>query len=579
MLNFAGILRSPDAAPLSEAAHAVQAAARAMRRSPNLPIRQIQAGALWLMVQGVQPARIQSDFLGGSSASDVTAVVGDPVVDCDDQSTVLERSVDFVSDALLAGHPSALKAANGTFAAVAWNARTKRLTLATDKIGGRGLYFKKEAGALLFATSLRLLRAMAEEPERLDEQGFAEGLFLGQPLGERTHFRSMRVLRPGEFLTCDGGAEVTRGTYADHAGVSRSNLSFDDAVGAIHQTFKRAVQRRLFANRQEAFLSGGMDSRAVVAALVDLGQQVRTFCTSFKGSLDDVVSQQVAARMGTQHLAWHRTAAERIRYALDPFAMYARDHFPPEADVVQSPRRLWSGDGGSVTMGHVYLTEAAVQLGAGPIDGDIVRRLFPSLSRRPTRQVSARRAAEWSDLATEGAVEELKALAHAPPDRRLFHFYMRNDQAKHLFHHFESIDRSEVELLTPFFDGDLVSLVSSLPIEFFMNHKLYNEWIKCFSCGAGDLYWQPYRGHLPSPHAPPEAIPDQWDQAWYAGPEVRASRQESLRGILSSSHPALDHYVDRRMLRVLGWLSRMGSSRYDYEFSYAQNVHQLLQMD
>ena len=136
----------------------------------------------------------------------------------------------------------------------------------------------------------------------------------------------------------------------------------------------------------------------------------------------------------------------------------------------------------------------------------------------------------------------------------------------------DSIDLSQVELLTPFFDSDLVTLVSSLPIAWCLDHRLYNRWITRFRCGAGDIYWQSYPGHLPSPHAKPAAANDQWGTDWYSDASVRRSYLGLARGLCARDDRLPFEYVSKAVLRAVMLLNRVGVARYNYEIAYARNI-------
>ena len=418
-----------------------------------------------------------------------------------------------------------------------------------------------------------LLHALSDGAWQADEQGLAETAFIGQPLGDRTCVASVRVLRPGSALVAEPSTGSRIVVYTNLSTTPRRQATQEDAIEWLHTTFRTAVRRRLDGDVQQAFLSGGLDSRAVVAGLVDLGKPVRTFCAAYPGSIDDVVGELVARRMGTKHQTWQRRPADRVRTALDAFAIYARDHFETHESGPAPARKMWSGDGGSVTLGHVYLKEASVATAAASIDAVSVRQLFASLSGSPTRQLGQRHVAHWRGLATQGVIDELRDLGDVEPSRRLFHFYMRNDQARHLYHHFESIDQSRIELLTPFFDRDFVALVASLPIEWFLYHRLYNRWIGGFGCGANEIFWQPYRGHEPGPHANPTPSADQWDQSWYQGRDVRRAYADVGREVLlRSTAPVVAPFVNRPLLRAVLALNALGVSRYNYEIAFARNI-------
>ena len=575
MSHFAGFLRRSDAD--SESFGSVDREIRrrtllALSRNTTLKAEQRQDSRFWIAAVAVPTW--SASIIVEQRGHGLGAVAGDPLFVEAEETPQIRNSVAKVFEALCAANIGKLAQTRGMFCAVTWAASHGRLVMATDRLANRSLYYKFERDRFLFATSLRLLRQMTQEHEAVDEQGLAEHMFFGQSLGERTVFSGVKVLVPGQALILeDEGQPMTR-IYADYIDTPRAPLSFDEAESRLHQCFSTAVRRRLGAGRQEAFLSGGLDSRAVVAELIDQGQVVDTFCTAYRDSTDDIVSQQVAAALGTRHVRWHRTPAERVLVALDPFAAYARDHFPSATGP--GPRTLWSGDGGSVTLGHVYMSAANVDIAAGPLNTDKVRKLFPALRTRPTRQISRQLTAHFSELATAGAMAELSKCQAAAPDRRLFHFYMRNDQARHLYHHLDSIDLTRVELLTPFFDADFVSLVASLPTAWFLDHKIYNSWINRFHCDAGKIYWQSYPGHLPSPHAKPSSASDQWRSEWYSSSAVRAA-YGGLAATLCARRDRLPFdYARKTVLQVCRLLNFAGMERYNYEISHARNMINIL---
>lgn len=502
-------------------------------------------------------------------------VSGDPVY-CDQEADLasLAGSIRSVLGAMLGERLSDLSNARGSFSAIAWNPETRTLKLATDKLGTRPCYYRVEGKSVFFSSSERLVRALLRQPNRVDEQGLAEQIFFGQPLGNRTVIEGVRVIRPGEVLIFRGKADIESYSYFDLARVSRLPLDRQETERELHVCFTKAVRRRIKCEAEDAFLSGGMDSRSVVAELLDQGVRVRTFSSSYDGSVDDVVSREVARLFGVEHTASIRSPSERITSAMDTFALYARQHFPPVSGRIA--RQVWSGDGGSVTLGHVYMDAGRVARAEGHVNSDMVLDLFPNLRRRPSRHISAAKATELSDLALTGAREELELLGSAEPDRRLFLFYMRSDQARHLYNHFELIGQSDIELVTPFFDSDFVSLVAATPISFYLRHELYNSWIQSFRCRAGDVYWQDYPGHIPCHLKKLPGIRNQWDQSWYSSKEVRRAQMELARDLLNKA-PALSHeYLRPWLLRLCAILNLIGITRQNHEIAFARNLISVL---
>lgn len=504
------------------------------------------------------------------------AVAGDPLPVGADGRDIADGAAWLVRHLAWQG-AAAAAACCGMFAAMAFDTGAARLTLATDHLANRALYHAIAPGRVAFSTSLDLLRLLQGGDERVDEQGLAELILMQQPLGRRTVLRDIAVLGPGELLCIDASSHRHE-TAIDHTATPRQVLDHEAALAAVHARFGEAVRRRLQPAREveEAFLSGGMDSRCVVAELIDRGHRVRTFSAAFADSVDDVSSRAVAAAFGTEHTVWHKQAADRVRVALDPFTTYARRHFPAR-EGANRPRAIWSGDGGSVALGHVYLTPANVALAAQPASAEVALKLFPQLGRPAvSRHFGAARSRRLREAALAGVVEELRRCEQAPPDRRLFHFYMRNDQMRHLAHQHEAVDRTGIELLTPFFDRDFVAQVAALPIEGFLLHRFYNDWIRGFRCGAGDHHWQPYPGHLPSPHEPPQGVRGQWDRTWYEGPDVRRSYQAIARDLLRWPAPLARGWIRAPVLRAAAVASRLGSARWHHEIELARNLDRSL---
>src|SRR2546426_31040 len=89
---------------------------------------------------------------------------------------------------------------NGVFCAIHYDPETARLTLLADKLGLRPLYYWIGPRYVVFATSLRLLDALPEVPRIMDLRAVTEIAHFGYPLGDRTPYRDVAVLRPAEIV-------------------------------------------------------------------------------------------------------------------------------------------------------------------------------------------------------------------------------------------------------------------------------------------------------------------------------------------------------------------------------------------
>jgi hypothetical protein len=83
--------------------------------------------------------------------------------------------------------------------------------------------------------------------------------------------------------------------------------------------------------------------------------------------------------------------------------------------------------------------------------------------------------------------------------RRFYLFLLFNDQRRHLFKHFESIDLHGLELLTPFFDTQFLQAVAATPVRWGVLHRLYGHFFAQLPKFARLTPWQTYPGHQACP--------------------------------------------------------------------------------
>jgi hypothetical protein len=445
------------------------------------------------------------------------------------------------------------------------------LTLAADKLALRPIYVYLTDELCIFATNMRTLQCLVDEPLAPDEQGLAELVFFDQQLGCRTIYRNVCVLRPAELLTIGTSTERSA-WYFDWSCVPRIEDDDETALSrGLHDAFIAAVRRRLTGGTADAFLSGGLDSRCVVAGLLDCGVTVRTLDISYPSSANAVIARLVAEKFGTEHASVEIEPVQRLWFALTPYAMIATKRAARQGRNL--PRTIWGGDGGSVGLGHVYLGKDAVSQAAGEISDESVCRLFPNLNQIRSRLIGKRRGDRLRTLAIEGARAELERTAGAPPDRRLFLYYLLNDQMRHLYGHMEDIDQS-VELISPFFDFDFLQMVVARPVGPFLLHHVYNRWLSEFRAPAAALPWQGYPGHEPCPHPMPGGIRSQWGGGWYHGRRVRRTMDLMIAQILASRDRRIAAYISLPLLFLMRFANLLGSERFNWEVLLAHKLFQ-----
>jgi len=179
------------------------------------------------------------------------------------------------------------------------------LFVARDRLGKKPLYYVERPGFFAFASEIKALLEHPEVSRRMRRQAVPLLLTYGYVPPPETIFADVLELPPASTLrTADGGATIRR--YWELPTPAAANLDDREAEERFTALLKQAVADRLVADVPlGAFLSGGLDSSAVVACMVEASpRRVRTFAIGFAGepSFDELAhARRVATHLGTEH--------------------------------------------------------------------------------------------------------------------------------------------------------------------------------------------------------------------------------------------------------------------------------------
>lgn len=199
----------------------------------------------------------------------------------------------------------------GMFACALWDGARDRLVLVRDRLGIKPLYYAFDDGLLLFGSELSALRRHPGFRPEIDRTALGRYLRYGYVPGPDTIYRGVRKLLPGEFLVWEDGRIDVRSFWSliepTDGGGPRPER-FEAVVDGLEAVLGDAVERRLIADVPlGAFLSGGIDSSAVVALMQERATgAVRTFSIGFRDADFDEsrYARAVADHLGTEHTEW-----------------------------------------------------------------------------------------------------------------------------------------------------------------------------------------------------------------------------------------------------------------------------------
>jgi asparagine synthase (glutamine-hydrolysing) len=283
------------------------------------------------------------------------------------------------------GVETALRRSNGMFAFAAWDTRDQRLYLARDRVGIKPLYYGSTGRTLIFGSELKALRAFPQLAVEIDRAALALFLQHNYVPAPYSIYRQIRKLPAGSYLSIGpesigpeaigDGDPIHYWNFGEVAeGWRESGFTGTDqaATEALDEALRKAVLMRMQADVPlGAFLSGGLDSTAIVALMQALGSQpVQTFCIGFdEASFDESDhANRIAEHLGTDHTTVRVTASE----AQDVIPKLPSLYDEPFADSSQIPTYLvsqlarravtvsLSGDGGDELFGG-YKRYASVE--------------------------------------------------------------------------------------------------------------------------------------------------------------------------------------------------------------------------
>ena len=228
----------------------------------------------------------------------------------------------------------------GMYGFALYDRRQETLWLVRDRAGKKPIYYCHSDRSFVFGSEIKALFASGEVQKELDEAAVGTYLAYGFVPGARTLFRGIRKLPAGHMLTLSNGtAEIEQ--YWDLGLERQSRMTLEEAARRTHDLIEEAVEIRLMSEVPlGAFLSGGIDSSAVVAFMSKLMKEPpQTFAVGFgDGSLDETAhARAVADRLGARH-------HEILVHGCTPDLLYGINWFQddPAGDPASVPTFLLS---------------------------------------------------------------------------------------------------------------------------------------------------------------------------------------------------------------------------------------------
>ena len=353
----------------------------------------------------------------------------------------------------------------GMFALAIWDNQKRELILARDRFGIKPLYYYFFNDFLLFASELRALVATGFVPRKLSRAGLDSYLANGSVAAPHTIVHGVRQLLPGHYLKVkaveNGELELTTAKFAtDFHGSSRPE-SRHEAVVQLRAELEESVRMHLVSDVPlGVFLSGGMDSSALVALMTKIGgQRAKTFSVVFEETdlSEEHYSRLVAQRFQTEHCEIRLTETELLGMlpdaiaALDQPTMDGVNTFVVSKAVKNAGVTVaLSGLGGDELFGGYPSFRRALKFASLPAASKQVLRAAAGVGQHLLNG-SVQRQKFWQLAGSDGSPEEVYRIS-----RQLFaNGFSPNERQNR--------------------DGDVVNKISQLELQGYMANTLLRD--------------------------------------------------------------------------------------------------------
>ncbi|MER6947333.1 asparagine synthase (glutamine-hydrolyzing) [Nonomuraea sp. NPDC000554] len=321
----------------------------------------------------------------------------------------------------------------GMFAFAIWDRDHRRLVLARDRVGKKPLYWRSDHSSIWFGSELKSLTRDPGMSREVDPVALDHYLTYQYVPAPWSIYQGVHKLPPGHVLVWEGGT-VTVDRYWELDRRQRSVVDPREEEQRLRELLLDATRVRMVSERPiGAFLSGGVDSSAVVAAMaMQSSNPVKTFCIGFEDSRYDErhKARMVADRYATDHhelvvtsnlldilprLAWHFDEPFADSSAIPSFyvAQLSRQHVTVALN----------GDGGDECFGgyqrYALMNQARrIPVVPGPLAGLLSRSGTLMSQRSASRSLSRRLGRLMTFVAAHPSQRYARLMSYFTPEQR-----------------------------------------------------------------------------------------------------------------------------------------------------------------
>ena len=375
---------------------------------------------------------------------------------------------------------------DGIFVLALYDQEMHELTLVSDRYGLRPLYWVRTSEGIAYAGEVKALLKVPGVRMEIDPQAVDEWFSFGHLLGDRTWIKDVLLLPSATIMRIGREGMIQNRYWSWHeVQISPSPHNEADIVDELGQRWIQAVERRLVHQRTGQFLSGGLDSRAIIAALPPDVQDYRTFTFGVARCDDLNIARRVAKQRGAHHHFFEITAADWLFPRIDAiwrtdgmlrlFDLHGVEAIPMVKSFIDINVHGYLGD---ATVGGSYLSDTT------DIDAYLLKKI---------------------DMSSPLALPRNEALQYLrnlwSRDRYRPDHFLIEQRGRRFINLGLVMQSAWLEVTLPFFDHTFMSLVMSIPEDLRRHSYIYNKMLlKFFPQFFARIPWQQTGLPIGAPH-------------------------------------------------------------------------------
>jgi len=380
----------------------------------------------------------------------------------------------------------------GAFNILAWDWKEKKLSVFNDRYGLRPIYYSHNNSKLYLASEVKAILTCNDVPKDIDDGAIASLFFFGFVMGNRTYFQAIKLLPPASFLVFKNN-EISIDNYWDFNFLDKKEGNrqdwYEEKLGnLILQAIERHVKDGV---RISVPLSGGLDSRTILASIPRKYYPINTVTFGTKDMDDVKIAQRVADALGTTHHYLEVlpediiSNAKKIVDITDGMISFLHSTGNMKLELIKEYTDVCLD--GMQPFGSFFSPFAIFRKKEKLLIADyLFRPISPNLAKTLFKRSYFKRIKDYP----RETIASISRKCTVKSPSSIIDYSIATQYVRRFINHGNLVKRAHVEVRSPFFDNDLVDFMVNTPPHERRYQYLYTRTFSRFFPELAEIPWE-----------------------------------------------------------------------------------------